>query len=83
MPKFDALKDYQSATAEQKLAALGNELTLQIAIVNGFAALLKDYVKEATTANCISDDCNDWISKIFAASEDMKEILKILTPNPE
>lgn len=83
MSKFDTLKDLQSVTAEQKLAIVGHEFVRQIAIVNGYASLLKDSVSEIVANGGISEDCNDWVNKILEASDDMKEILHIMTSNPQ
>lgn len=83
MSKFDTLKDYQSASAHQKLAAIGNEFTTPIAVVNGYAIILKKSFRELNATNNLPPDWDEWIDKIIVASEDMKEILKIMTSNPE
>jgi len=83
MSKFDGLKYSQSATPEEKLQVIRHEFVRQIAIVNGYASILKDAVNEAVAKNGISEDCNEWVSKLLEASEDMKEILDIMTSNPQ
>ena len=83
MSKFDGLKDYQSATAEEKLQVVRHEFIRQIAIVNGFASILKEPICEATKTSSISVECNDWIARILEASNDMREILDIMTLHSE
>ncbi|MBA3868089.1 MAG: hypothetical protein H0X30_02960 [Anaerolineae bacterium] len=81
MSKFDDLKYAQSATAEEKLQIVRHEFLRQIAIVNGYASILKEPIGDAAKTNSIFVECSDWIDKILEASYDMSEILDIMTSN--
>ena len=61
---------YESATPEQKLAILSNELLTPIEVIRGFAYLIK---KDIESNNIDPDKILDWINRIIEKSEWIKK----------
>lgn len=83
MSKYDSLKDLQSAPAEQKLAVLRPEFLGEISHIKGYAALIKASMKESSVVSNLPAEWSEWAEQIIVASENMKELLLLMTSNPE
>jgi len=83
MSKYDSLKDLQSAPAEQRLGILRPEFLGEISHINGYATLIKESIKEASAVNNLPPEWTEWAEQIIVASENMKELLLMMTSNPE
>ncbi len=83
MSKYDVLNDLQSASAEQRLAVLRPEFLGEISRITGFATLLQESMKEVSAENSLPPEWTDWAEQIIIASENMRELLLMMTSNPE
>ncbi|MCI0549327.1 MAG: hypothetical protein L0287_00070 [Anaerolineae bacterium] len=62
---------YASASPEQKLAILLHEIATPIAIIQGFAALMR---KHYESSNERPEEIMDWINAIAKAADHLKEV---------
>ena len=62
---------YASASPEQKLAILLHEIATPIAIIQGFAAIMR---KHYESSNERPEEILDWINAIAKAADHLKEV---------
>lgn len=63
--------EYASANAEQKLSILLHEIATPVAIIQGFATLMKQHYESSKET---PEELMDWINAIAKAADYLKEI---------
>lgn len=80
------LEKYCAESAEQKLLILRRELMTPIVTVQASARLFNEYrqgLTEVLPADISADELNHMIDWLYAASQDLEEILNTLTGDCE
>ena len=80
MSKYDQLKQYRDRSPEERLAALRSEMLTPIGTIHGYSRIIKDHLDKGKIEG-VPNDFNHWIDRITEASENLREILEILTVN--
>ena len=78
MSKYDSLRDATNGPCEQKLAVLLAEMTRCVYTISGYAVLIKQKANPQVI-DALPEDFADWVDKIIAATDDLKELQDILT----
>lgn len=76
MGKYESLKEYKGADAKQKLAILAIEMVVPLAVIQGYASILKMAVEAGEIE--VPEALQDGIHKIAEAAGDLIELREAL-----
>lgn len=76
MGKYENLSEYKDASAKQKLAILATEMTVPVAVIHGYATILKRAIDSETIQ--IPEGLQEGINKLVEAANDLKELREVL-----
>lgn len=79
MKKYDILRSvYHQGSAEEKLAALRNEMIMPISTIRGYTTIIRNKI-DPNLIQGLPEDFHKWIEHMARASDDLHEILEALT----